>query len=185
MNVAELVTLLHQHGISPPGKAEATSGTTDASTAPTSTTDAAADALAIEPEEVTLDTGAGFIRCPNCHSALTMFAAVASSTAASTPAASTATSAPAASTTTSSPVASPPVSATQPSPITSVSRTPCWYAVTCGREIGVFYSWWDGHIKNLVNNVPNWNAVRFATEAEARHYYQLQETARNTLAVAM
>lgn len=43
----------------------------------------------------------------------------------------------------------------------------------------------DGHIKNLVNNVPNWNAVRFATEAEAHHYYQLQETAGNTLAVSM
>ncbi|KDQ24132.1 hypothetical protein PLEOSDRAFT_1086432 [Pleurotus ostreatus PC15] len=147
MNVAELIALLQQHGISPPVKTEAAS---TARMPAAAASDSATDALAVEPEEVTLDTGTGFIRCPNCNTGLTMFAAIATSVDGittcmpSTPAVNMATGATSASARapTASTSTSTVASIMQPGPVTSTSRSARWYAVTRGREIGVFYGRW-------------------------------------------
>ncbi|KAF4586446.1 hypothetical protein EYR38_010722 [Pleurotus pulmonarius] len=46
-----------------------------------------------------------------------------------------------------------------------------WYAITVGRQIGVFHGVWESDFNHLVVGVPKWCARRFATEGQARTYY--------------
>ncbi|KAF4599751.1 hypothetical protein EYR40_006850 [Pleurotus pulmonarius] len=166
LEVAELVALLRRHGISP-DEARANSSRSAVPTAAALSSSAAAGtnaanppAPANEPEEAPSDE-IGFVHCTNCHAQIALYAAPAAAAAANV--------APAAGAANPVPVA----------PVVSSSRSlsPRWYAVTRGRQVGVIYARWDPTIKDLTNGVPDWTAVRFSTEAQARRRYAEEESA--------
>ncbi|KAG9221579.1 hypothetical protein CCMSSC00406_0007218 [Pleurotus cornucopiae] len=191
-SVAELATLFSQHGITLPAVLQAEFGDSSpdqaaVATAPASPTDAAA--AEIEPEEA---GGEGYIRCTNCNAHLALFAVTHTNTvpaipAAPAPAANAAPAAPAANiapdaaATNTAPADGAaialPATTILPPPLASNSRSSRWYAVTVGRQTGVFYAKWDNQISDLVSGVPFWNAPRFATEGEARYYFARQAAA--------
>ncbi|KDQ34027.1 hypothetical protein PLEOSDRAFT_1099967 [Pleurotus ostreatus PC15] len=194
-SVAELSTLFSQHGIAVPAALQAEfddalSDQVAVATAPASPTDAAA--VEIEPEETVIG-GDGSIRCPNCNTHLALFAVTLPTLSAilrlplhtratNVPAVPAANVAPAADAANAVPAADDapvalPATTVLPPPVTSNSRSSRWYAVTVGRQTGVFYAKWDEQINDLVSGVPFWNAPRFATEGEARTYFAHQAAA--------
>ncbi|KAJ8690861.1 hypothetical protein PTI98_012258 [Pleurotus ostreatus] len=180
-SVAELSTLFSQHGIAVPAALQAKfddalSDQVAVATAPASPTDAAA--VEIEPEETVIG-GDGSIRCPNCNTHLALFAVTRATNVPAVPAANVAPAADAANAVPAAddaPVALPATTVLPP-PVASNSRSSRWYAVTVGRQTGVFYAKWDEQINDLVSGVPFWNAPRFATEGEARTYFAHQAAA--------
>ncbi|KAF9500748.1 hypothetical protein BDN71DRAFT_1427197 [Pleurotus eryngii] len=52
-----------------------------------------------------------------------------------------------------------------------------WYAISVGRQIGVFYGTWETEFKHLVSGVPHWFARRFSNEADARAHFEYMDAA--------
>ncbi|KAF4578377.1 hypothetical protein EYR36_000184 [Pleurotus pulmonarius] len=46
-----------------------------------------------------------------------------------------------------------------------------WYAISVGRQTGVFYGTWETEFKQLVSGVPHGFARRFSNEADARAHF--------------
>ncbi|KAF4590566.1 hypothetical protein EYR38_009868 [Pleurotus pulmonarius] len=196
--VAELVSLLRAHGISVPGESEAASDTASSTPAVPAAGTAIAEAPAAE---------IGFVRCTNCHAQLALYAAdTAANVAPAVPAnvapavpanvapampanvapaaanvapAVPANVAPAAADVAPAAANVPPAPA--PANIAPMSSrrslSPRWYSVTAARQVGVMYAVWDPVVKDLVNGVHDWRAVKFSTEGEARHHYNEEQAA--------
>ncbi|KAL4256455.1 hypothetical protein AB1N83_012230 [Pleurotus pulmonarius] len=75
-------------------------------------------------------------------------------------------------------LAAPPVasSSTPASPAGAPGR---WYAVTVGRQIGVFQDWY-GVVEDLVQGVPGWRCRAFSTYAAAQLHFNAQVLAGAT-----
>ncbi|KAF9487345.1 hypothetical protein BDN71DRAFT_1436927 [Pleurotus eryngii] len=167
MNVAELVALLQSHGISLPEKAQAASETANSSTssvataaalsssAAAATTHANTAMPAIEPMEAPADK-IGFIRCTNCLTQLALYAADADALGDNE-----VENAPAAANVA---LAAANVVPVAPAILSNRSLSPRWYAVICAHQVGVMYARWDPIVKDLVDGVPHWTAVRYHTK---------------------